>query len=257
MTSKNLLLSVLLLLVFAGVAALGASGHWWRKPVPATAGVRGLPEPAAEYDRLRQRYQTTDSAMDVSGMIRIYDGERNGELRETQPFRSVRHGGQYYWQISYLRTWYDGSILLVLDTVHRRMTISKSAPHGLSGADPYKMPADLLFSDTAGFRLSGTVEQQRAERTLTLHSDYNPEIRICRVYYDTATYRLQRTEIEWWKDFAGRDTAAGKVWLAKVEYTYQPSTINITEEIRSYITVGENGVTPAPPYSNFDVKVNY
>jgi hypothetical protein len=256
MTSKNFLFSALLL-VLAGFVAAGADGYWWRTPMPAAASASDLPDPAAEYGRLRQRYQTVDSAMDVSGMIRIYDGEHNGKLKEIQPFRSVRSSRQYYWQIGYLRNWYDGSILLVVDTMHRRMTVSRPVSDNLQSTGPYKMPADLLFSDTARFRLSGTVEQEQGQRTLTLHSDYNPEIRVCRVYYDTATYRLHRTEIEWWKDLSGRDTAAGKVWLAKVEYTYCPPRIDICKEMRTFITVGANGVTPTLPYANFDIKVNF
>ena len=258
MTAKTLLLSALLLLVLAGVIMAGVGNHWWKTSFRAPVAGKNLPTAAVEYDRIRERFRGGDSAMDIGGTVRLYDGERGGELKESTPFRSVRYGAQYFTQLSYLRTWCDGKLVLVVDTVHRRMQVSKPVMVGPKGSDLSTMPVNLLFSDTALFRFTGSVSQEGTERILTLHSDYNPEIKASRVYYDTANYRLRRLEVEWWKDRSGRDTAEGKIWLAKVEYVYHSrDNMNIGDEMRSYITVGRNGIMPTARYAGYEVKINF
>ena len=266
MKFKVILLSALMFLVLAGVIASATGRHWW--PVqtaaegsgqngPAAAG-QDLPAASSEYDRLRQRFQVTDSAMDISGTIRIYDGERDGLLKEAKPFRAFRRGRQWFSQLSYLQTYCDGELVLVLDTVHRQIEVSKLKPGGSRGPLATNMSAAMLFSDTAQFRLSGSVEQEPGQRILTLRSDLNPEIKVCRVYYDTASYRLHQTEIEWWKDRVGRDTSGSNIWLARLDYVYRPrSTQDIGREMRRYITPGSDGIKPATGYSDYHVKVNF
>ena len=263
MRSKTILLSVLMFLAIAGVIAATTGRHWWKQPANASAspapGIgQNLPAAPAEYSRLFQRMQVTDSAMDISGTIHIYDGERDGLLKETKSFRAFRQGRQWYYQLSYLQTWCDGDLVLVLDTLHRQMEVSKPVAGRGQGPLAANMPSAMLFNDSAQFRISGSVEQDQTERILTLRSDYSPEIKVCRLYYDTASYRLHRTEIEWWKDRVGRDTAGSNIWLAKLDYVYRPrSTQGIGQEMRSYIVLGPDGIKPADRYSNYHVKVNF
>jgi hypothetical protein len=265
MKIKTFLLSFLLLPALAGVMAAGLVGHWWRKAGAANVSGRELPAVAAEYDRIMQRFRKADTAIDIGGTIQIYDGGNDGALKEENGFDAVRYGTEYYSQLSYMRTYCDGNLILTVDTVHRRLQVSRAprttrALGGQGGAESPGEPGgtSFLFSDTAQFKLSGTVEQRGAERVLTVHSDFAPAIRVCRIYYDTASYRLERSEIEWWKDRSGRDTAAKKIWLAKVEYVYRPREArDIGKEIQSYIVTGKDSVTATKQYAGYTVAVNF
>ena len=255
MTRKTILLCSLLLLVLAGVIAAAAGDRLRGAFAGRGPNVHNLPPASTEYARLLRRFRAGDSAIAISGTIRIYDQEHGGLLKEQKPFRFERYGRQYCSQLSYLRTYCDGELVLVVDTVHRMLQVMKAPPVGKDSVLA-AMPVDLLFSDTARFKLSGRVEQMGAERMLTLHSDFNPEVKVCRVYYDTVSYVFHRTEVEWWKDQAGLDTAAGKVWLAKIDYTYELSKdIRPGDGLHRYVRTGAGGaITPDPAYSTYQLE---
>lgn len=257
MTRKTILILCLLLLVLAGViAAVGP--HLRSVFVPGGLGLRVLPPASEEYGKLLRRFQAGGADMDISGAIRIYDQERGGILKEEKPFRFCRLGRQYFSQLSYLRTYSDGDLVLELDTVHQQMEVSKAPAGGLDSA-LVKMPVEMLFSDTARYKLSGQVADRGAERMLSLHNDYSPAVRVCRVYYDTASYLLHRMEIEWWKDQSGLDTAANKTWLVKVDYSYhEPAGSRPGGEMRRYIHVGTGGeIKATSAYSGYQVNVSF
>jgi len=261
MTMRTFLLFFLLELALAGVTAAGLVNHWWRKPVNAAG--KELPAAAGEYERIIRRYSTKDTAMDIIGTIRIYDGGGNGPIKEKNSFEAVRYGTKYYWQLSFMRGYCDGNLILMVDTVHRRLQVSKMPVSGSSGGQGAGVSSNLmpgtLFSDTAQFKLTGMVEaQEGAGRILTIHSDFNPAVRVSRIYYDTVSYRLIHSEIEWWKDRSGRDTAAGKIWFAKVDYTYQPrKERDIGKEMWSCITSEKDGIKAAGQYAGYTVTTNF
>jgi hypothetical protein len=257
MTIKTFMLFFLLLLALAGVTAAGLVNHWWGKPL--NVQVRELPAAADEYARIINRYSTMDTAMDISGTIQIYDGEKDGSLKEKNSFEAVHYGRKYYWQLSYMRTYCDGNLILMVDTVHRRLQVSKLRTSGSSG-----FPAGLavtlgsLFNDTSSFKLTGEVEEQGPGRILTIHSDFAPAVRVCRLYYDTASYRLSHSEIECWKDRSGKDTTTGKIWLAKVEYNYRPcKERDIGKEMWSYIAREKNVIKATGQYVGYSVMTNF
>jgi hypothetical protein len=255
MTRKTILLLCFLLLVLAGVIA--AVGTRLRGTVvDGGSGLRTLPPASEEYGKLLRRFRAGGADMEISGTIRIYDQEREGVLKEDKPFQFCRSGRQFFSQLSYLRTYSDGDLVLELDTVHQQMAVSKAPAGGLDSALA-KMPVEMLFSDTARYKLSGQVEEKGGERMLSLHNDYSPAVRVCRVYYDTASYLLRRMEIEWWKDQSGLDTAANKTWLAKVDYVYHtPAGSRPGDEMRRYIHVGTGGeITATSAYSGYQVNV--
>jgi hypothetical protein len=256
MRYKTILIFLFSFLVIAGGIAAMAARRWWRAPASVQGQV--LPAAATEYSRLLDRFRGIDTNMDIRGTIRIYDGKNGGTLKQTSPFRSFKQGSAYFSQLSYLRTYFDGELVLIVDTVHRRLEVSRPIAGGGQGASMAGLPTDVLFSDTARFRLNGTVEDQHAERVLTLKSDFNPEIKVCRLYYDTVSYRLQRSEIEWWKDRMGRDTSASNVWLAKVDYSYRPrGDEDIAREMRSYIVSDAGKFKPTARYTDYQVKINF
>jgi hypothetical protein len=257
MKRKTILLSFLMLLVLAVVIA--AAGARLRSIVVAGGvGLRVLPPAREEYGKLLRRFQALGADMDISGAIRIYDQEHEGNLKEEKPFHFIRSGRQYFSQLSYLRTYSDGEVVLELDTVHQQMEVSKAPAGGLDSALT-RMPVDMLFSDTARYKLSGQVEEKGAERMLSLHNDYSPAVRVCRVYYDTAGYLLHRMEIEWWKDQSGLDTAANKTWLVKVDYVYhKPSGSRPGDEMRRYIHVGTGGeIRVTSAYSGYQIHASF
>ena len=259
MRSKTILLTCILFLVLAGVIAATAGTRWWKSPpVPVVEKQLALPPASVEFGRILEQFRVRDTAMDISGTIHIYDQERDGLLKETRPFRFVRKGEGYVSQLSCIRTYCDGKRVLVVDTLNRDIQIYKYEVAGPQADLLAKMSPQLLFSDTARLKLSGSVQQLGAERILAVHSDYSPEIKVYRIYYDTASYRPQRMEIEWWKDRSGMDTTSNRIWLAKVDYTYRRrSGLDIGSEMRSYVTIGPDGVKPTARYADFHVTVNF
>ena len=259
MRFKSILLTGVLVLVLAGVIAATTGARWWEIPAVSAALAKDeLPPAPVEYGRLIEQFRSRDSATEISGMVRIYDEEKGGILKEAKPFRYYREGMQYYSALSYLQTYNDGKIVLVVDTLHRSMQVFR--PVEQKPLDPFlgNLSPAMLFSDTARFRLSGTVDQHGAERILALHSDFSPEVRVCRVYYDTVSYRPYRMEIEWWKDRSGLDTTSSRVWLAKMEYVYRKrGDLHVGEAIRTYVTVGQEGIKPTSHYADYHVTANF
>lgn len=216
-----------------------------------------LPPASAEFGRLSEQMQIRDSTMDISGTIHIYDQERDGMLKEVKPFRFVRVGTGYFAELSSLRTYCDGKLVLVVDTANRDMEVYKYVANGSQDITA-RMMANHLFNDTASLRFTGNVRQKGSERVLAVHSDYNPEIKVYRVYYDTANYRLRRVEVEWWKDRRGVDTIANHIWLAKLDYSYRPrGIIDIPAYMRRFIIIGAGGVKPTADYADYRLTVNF
>jgi hypothetical protein len=258
MRVKTIVIFLFSFLTVAGVIAATAGRRWWQALAPAVADKQVLPSAATEYARLLEHFRGIDSSMDISGTIRIYDGEKGEVLKQTSPFRSFRRGRAYFSELSYLRTYFDGELILIVDTVHRRLEVSRPIEQSSPGASMAGLPTDVLFDDSTRFGLSGSVAQLYGQRVLTLRSDLSPEIRLCRLYYDTISYRLQRSEIEWWKDRMGRDTSAGNIWLAKVDYGYRPRAAeDIAAEMRVYIIQEAGKIRPAARYADYQIKVNF
>ena len=232
MFSKKIILSVVFVLALSGAMA---GYHWWKISGDQPAPEKTMPSAAEEFGKVMLAYGRADSLSGVSGTIRIYDNEDKGALKETKTFYFVRSGAGYYVQLSYLQTWCDGVWMVQLDTVHHRVQVSKAqagAGAGLPG------PLATLFSDTARFRISGTVTDEGNERELHLQNELRPEIRSTTLFYDTLSYRLNRAEMEWWKPSALPDEKGDKVWLTKIDYRYSPAPrLDLSEKIRSILTV--------------------
>ena len=102
------------------------------------------------------------------------------------------------------------------------------------------------------------VTQEGAGRILALQSAAHPEIRNCRIYYDTLSYRLHRAEIEWWKDLNGQNVKTDRIWLAKVNYTYRSrGNVDIGQEMRRYIVGDPGGLKATEAYAGYTVHKNF
>jgi hypothetical protein len=182
MLSKKLLLLTLLFSATVALIATAAGRHWWKTQKTTGPTVSGQPSIAAEYGKLMSRYREFDSVADLSGTIRIYDGEKNNHLKETRTFRYYRFRNEFYWQLSYLKTFCDGRLVVQLDTMDRVITVSMAAVPGRPGQTAGNMPPALPFNDTTAFGLSGSVAQEGGNRVLSLHSDRYPGIKECRLF---------------------------------------------------------------------------
>lgn len=220
---------------------------------------RELPVAAVEYRRIMERFAGADSNIDLSGTIRIYDSENKYALKEERTFRYTRYGAQFYAQLSRLQTFCDGNLVLQLDTLNRTITLSKAPTGQKASSDPGMQPFDRLFSDTATFRISGTVSEFASERILKMQSDFNPEIRSCSLVYDTLSYRLHRAEVEWWKQIpTGDKNTTGKIWLAKLDYHYQlPVLLDIHKRIDSIIIIRDGRVCGQPAYKDYQLNTSF
>jgi hypothetical protein len=150
MTSKRIILFCVLLLALAGFIGAAGNYHWWTKASALSA--RKLPSPGDEYRKIMEQFNGHDSAIDLSGTIKIYDKEDQEALKETSTFRFIRSGRQYFMQLSYLQTFCNGSVILQLDTVNKLIVLAKAGDADSpmvfqKGGNP-----GLLFNDTAQFR---------------------------------------------------------------------------------------------------------
>lgn len=256
MTAKKILLPALLLLLTASLITAASGRHWWKN---STIKEKKLPDAVAEYRRLIDRSGLADSLLDLSGTIRIYDRENKDALKEERLFHYSRHGRQYAMQLSYLQSFCDGDLTVQLDTVNKSIVVSRSVDAGISGMFPMGRSLESLFSDTAGFRITGDVsEGTGAARVLRMQSDFNPAVRSYKIIYDTLTYHLRQSEIEWWKSGPDADGASSrKIWLARIDYQYHPGTsVNIREKLRTILLVDKGQVKAAPAYRGYQLLVN-
>ncbi|HEY6902141.1 MAG TPA: hypothetical protein VI233_15905 [Puia sp.] len=255
MFSKKILLSLVFVLALSAAAMAGY--RWWGHMAVSPVPENPLPPAAEELARVMRAYREADSSSAISGIIRIYDREDKDALKETRPFRFGRSGKGFYAQLSYLQTFCDGDLLLQLDTLHRRIFLSKAPAAGMGEASFSNTPIETLFSDTASFKTTGVVSAEGKERGLHLQSEAAPGLRSSTLHYDTLTYRLNRAEIEWWKPSARQDEMGNKIWLAKISYQYAPAgRVDIREKIRSIVTITGRQVNLKDAYHDYELNLD-
>jgi hypothetical protein len=116
---------------------------------------------------------------------------------------------------------------------------------------------ESLFSDTARFRTTGVVKQERDQRSLRLQSELDPGIRSSTLFYDTLSYRLNKAEIERWKPGSAPDEKADKIWLVKIDYQYPPAeTMDLRRQIRSMVSVDSRKPALTAAYQDYELNVN-
>lgn len=256
MSSKKIILSLLLLSILT-VATAGY--RWWK--VRHDTPPRALPPAVEELKKVVSQYRRlSDTTASVAATIRIYDPENKSALKETRTFRYCRSGAGYYMQFSYLQTFCDGNWVVQLDTVHRQIGVARVAPGAsMAGAAFMGGSLETLFSDTARFRVYGTVTTgSGSQRRLRLQSELNPEVRSATLYYDTLAYRLDRSEIEWWKPSARPDDKDNsRVWLAKIEYRYPPAEkVDIPGRMRAIVNTEGQTVRIGAAYSDYQLNLS-
>lgn len=249
---KSWVLAGALLLSAVLVAIAGKYKSWFISP---DAGIE-QPEAGAEFRKIGQRF-LQDSVLSMAGAIMLFDGEKPGQLKEQSSFQLVRESGDMYNRLGYIQTFSSEDLIVQLDTMNQILVVTDAPVQEQGTAGSFQQSTGLLFNDTTAFITTGSVTGDHTERTLSLRSDLHPGIRLYRLTYDPATYRMKRAVIEWWKDAVVLDTTkASRVWITKIDYQYQPApALKVGELIDQVITRGPDGIHPKERYKDYQLHI--
>lgn len=213
------------------------------------------PDAVAEFRKIGQHF-LQDSLLHITGVIRLYDGEQPGRVREQNSFQLLRDGADSYNRLGYMQSFVSNGLMVQLDTVNQLMVIG-DAPEQAGATLGLQQSTGMLFNDSTAFAATGTVSGDAKERTLTLRSDLRPEISSYQLTYDPATYRMKRAVIEWRKEEAVPDTAdRRKVWITQIDYSYQPvATVKVSEMMKRVIVQTRDTILPTDRYSDFQLHI--
>ena len=243
------LIASVCLLTAACWAIAGRNPHWFHNP-----GAISLPDAKEELNKLYTAYIKKDAALDIKGSIRLYDEEHDNTLKEENSFRIIKQDSQIYTRLSYIQTFVRGELAVELDTVNRTILVSKLDPAASTAIANHALMLGQWFSDTARFKMTGSVTASSNTRTLRLQTEMNPEIRSCSITYDTVSYRVRQAEIEWWKQGQIADTSAvHRTWLARIDYVYLPfSGLDSSQRIDHVIRISGQ-IIPALEYKDYKI----
>lgn len=230
--TKNRWVILTVAILFACAYLTYASSKSWRN---GNFSANELPKDLKqELKNLTLRY--ADSSLHISGVIRLYDLENDGQFKEESPFTFIRNGKSYFSQLDYLCQFANESMIIQLDSINKSIVVSKNEGLDISLSGDL-FPFDQYFTDSAEFRVTGTVAEKGKQRILELRSDFTPAIKVTRIVYDPVTYTIKETEIEWWKEQLFREEKDGKkCWLTKIDYSYgKPGSTSIDSLINSVI----------------------
>jgi hypothetical protein len=116
------------------------------------------------------------------------------------------------------------------------------------------------MQDTSTFKIEATLTEKNNKRILTIKSDLNPEIKLSAIYYDPVTYKINKVEIEWWKETMLNENkdAEKKIWLTVMDYSYPVSPgMPVAEKIKKIITMKDGKAEPTPAYKDYQFQVTF
>lgn len=251
---KFVLLSVLIVVV-AGIAAAANYSTWFRGLILAEE----LPDARVEYRKIIENLLQRDSAINLEGTILLYDGEEKSTVKENNDFRLFRKADQLYSRLAYLETFCDGKYMVQLDTVEQVIVVAKAGDIPELSSRGTRPALDLLFKDTAAFRIVGQSAKPGQNRKISLQTDLDPRIRLYTISYDPNTYQIRNAEIEWWKnefDFENTDTT--KVWITNIDYRYPAARdLNVPEMMSKVVQVNQDKAEPANQYKYYRLNVAF
>jgi len=233
---KYWLLAGILVVIATWVAVAGNHGQWFSNNNEITE----QPDAKTEFRKLSERYLQQDSVLNMTGDIKLYDGESN-QLKEQTAYQIIKEQGRLYSRLSYLQTFCDDQLAVQVDSVNKIVIVANAIGSPTNNNNTLQQ-IDGLFSDTAAFRVIGTVAGNAAERTLSFYSEFHPEIRRYHVTYDAVTYQMKRATIEWWKDAVVLDTTRhDRIWITKIDYHYLPAARTSVKNMMADIITVQNG----------------
>ncbi len=253
-----------LVLSVIGISVLALAGKQvadrYTRHQPDKINLPVLPAAKDEYSRLVQQFLHPDSVSVVKGTVLLYDGASPERVKEKSDFISVRDGHSYYSKMSFNEIICNGKWYVQVDSLHKQLLIvAMNENQPMAPAPATGDMFDRLFSDTATFKVSGSVAGNDLERVITIKSDLNPEIQYFTLRYSPADYSIKGAEIHFWKDrHAPADTTAiqKSTWITKIEYG-QPGkqVININDRINRVFRINGHTIEPTAAYRNYQVSL--
>lgn len=252
---KIIILVIILALVVSGMAIAGSRAGWFK----TSKTINELPDAKQEYKRVVDRFMG-DSIINIGGAVTLCDGESPSVIKERLAYRFIKHHDQYYSQFGPVLSLCNGKAVVQLDTMNQLIMVANVIPEKGKKNRGIQPSLDVLLDENADYKIVGKVTQRNNnERSLTMQSDFNPQIKSCELTYDPKTYRIKRAVIQWWKDGGsglGR-TTQDQVWISNIEYQQlSGGDINISEEINKIITIKKDQIKPADKYQNYQLHVS-
>jgi len=218
-----------------------------------------LPPARDEYAKLIQKFLAPASAVRLSGEISLYDGGHPNMVKEKSTFTFIRNGQNVYSRLSFQETLFNGKFLVQVDSLHKLVFITPVRPgeqeQGVPG-DPVGLTSKL-FSDTATFKVSGSISGDDNLRSIIITSDFNPEIQQLTIWYSPADYSMKMAEVRFYKN--GRRDAESvadpnELWISKVVYHEPPAKDpDVNERMGKIFTTHGHQIEPTAAYSNYRV----
>ena len=234
------------------IALLAVAGTVIYRSVYTAPASEDYPPLKEEYAKLCHRMQR-DSAFSIEGTILLYDSEYPNTVKEETSFSFVKNGRSFESVLGPMQVLSNGHLFLQLDTMNQYLLVAPLHDSALQLAKNSMMPFDEMFSDTAQFRINGKVGGDGSEGFIEFSSDFNPEVKSMKVFYDPASYVVSHAEVVWWKnDMILNGQQTPDTWITRIRYRY-PSYKDpgIESKIRNIITVTDSIVEPATPYREY------
>jgi len=255
---KSKVFMILSLVVFTGALVVAGrlmanKGHDHHKEEAPE-----LPSAKKEYALLMKKYLSPASSVRISGIVSVYDGLHPDVLKEKSAFVYFRKEHAFYSRMSFQQTLCDGRFFVQMDSLNQVLLITPIADSMQQQLFPDPMPmAEKLFGDTARFKMSGRVSGDDNLRSITLTSDFNPEIQSFTIYYSPVDYTMKSAEVRFCKNGRPESAAPGdndNVWISRIDYnTTTGSDIDVHAMIGNIFSVHGHKLEPMPAYSNYRV----
>ncbi len=217
-----------------------------------------LPEAKDEFKKLYSRFLDPSATMYMKGIITLYDDSTEKNIKERTDFLLFKQGDNIYSSLSSLRTYCDGKYVAELDTVNMMLDVFKVNDSLLKVIKNPVMPFDNLFTDTAKMQMRGTVSEDAGGRMIQLQTDFIPEVKCMKVFYNPSDYILRSSKIYWWQTPGLMEQEKdAPVWVTKIEYSYPvDSGPDIPAMMRDIFTIKDGECIPAEKYKNYRVRTN-
>jgi hypothetical protein len=253
----------ILLSLAVTLSLLAAAGIMVVERKPGKKSVNGqLPSAQSEYPRIMQRFMQKDSSISLNGSIDLYDGARPDVLKERSFFSYLRSGRNFYSRMASQQTFFNGRLLVQTDSLYKIIIVTTVNDNDQTGEQMENAYPDglmsRLFSDTARFKIAGVVAGDDQLRSITITSDFNPEIQNFTIYYSPRDYSMRSAEVRFYKngrrpteDIDGKD-----LWISKINYEQSPvGQPDIDGMIRKVLTIEKDHVAPAAAYRDYKLII--
>jgi hypothetical protein len=257
MKKRKFIFILTALLLLTGLFALAKNYQWLGLGSEDSGEV---PDAKTELQKLYSAYNKPDTSFGMKGSIRLFDQEDNNTLKEVTPFRYTKSGSEYYCQLGFLQTICADTIGIQIDTLNKQLMVSKINAAMLSDATGSLLPFSKFIQDERTFHAEVAILRKDKEYAITITDESTPAIKKATVFYDPATYRVLKAEIEWWKEATAGSGEAdqNRTWLTRIEYEHLAVTRErVADRINSIIVWKEGKIMPAPAYRGYEFQSTF